>query len=155
MPMLRILTLTLALAAMPAWAAGPSVSVAGARVVEGPRLGLGPAQPCAARGDVTIHVTFTDPDGVTYADVRLGSVRVRPEVTPQVRAAIWVPDYSRPDRFYRWRYENRDRPSVSHTIPITVELVPGVGSVPAEIVAKDARGALTIRHFRLIPAACR
>lgn len=155
--MLRILTLVLAFAAAPAWAAGPTISVSGARIVEGRGLGLGPlgSKPCGATGQATFHVTFSDPDGVTYADVRLGSVRVRPEVTPQVRTAIWVPDYARPDRFYRWRYENTDRPSVSHTIPITVDLVPGAGAIPVEIFAKDARGTLTIRNFRVIPAACR
>ena len=157
--MIRILTLALALAAAPAWAAGPGFTISGATVYGLPELEevaplIGPE--CGTAGRTRIYVTFADPDGIAYAAVTLRSVQVRPDVSDQAETWLWIPDYARPARGYRWRYEDTDgRLQLRHTIPIAIELVPGAGPIPAEIMAKDGNGALKVRELALIPAACR
>lgn len=155
--MVRSLALVLALAAAPAWAAGPGFSISGAQAVgfrEAPALVKGPA--CGASGSTTIHVTFSDPDGIAYAAVALGSARTRPDVTDQARAWLWIPDYARPQRAYRWRYEDTDgRLAVRHTIPVEIDLLPAAGPIWTEVMAKNGRGGLTVRRFALQPDACR
>jgi hypothetical protein len=155
--MIRSLTLVLALVAAPAWAAGPGFSISGARAVgppEMPALVKGPA--CGASGSTTIYVTFSDPQGIAYAAVDLGATRTRPDVTAQADAWLWLPSYARPARAYQWRYEDTDgRLSVRHTIPMEIDLAPAAGPIWTEVMAKDGRGAMTIRRFALRPDACR
>ena len=156
--MIRILTLALALAAAPAWAAGPGFTISGATAYGVPGLEeiaalTGPE--CGVAGRTRIHVRFADPDGIAYAAVTLRSVQVRPAVSDQAETWLWIPDYARPARGYRWRYEEPAATRTRHTIPIVVELVPGAGPIPAEIMAKDGDGALKVRTLALVPAACR
>jgi hypothetical protein len=151
------LALALALAAAPAWAAGPGFSISGARTVgipELPALARGPA--CGVSGSTTIHLTFSDPDGIAYAALDLGAVRTRPDVSAQAEASLWLPNYARPARAYRWRYEDTDgRLYARHTISAEIDLVPSAGPIWTEVIAKDGRGAMTIRRFALRPDACR
>ena len=156
--MIRILTLALALVAAPASAQGPGVSISGASIVGLPGLeefaaAHGPE--CGASGRTSISVTFADPEGITYAAVDLRSVQVRPAVPDRAETWLWLPGYARPKRGYRWRYEQVPATRTRHTIPIAIELVPGAGPIPAEVVAKDGTGAMTIRRFALRPADCR
>ncbi len=156
--MIRSLILLLALAAAPALAGGPDFSIAGARVVGLPGFEeitaiTGPD--CNATGRTRINVTFADPDGIAYAAVDLRSSQVRPAVSEQAEARLWIPNYERPERAYRWRYEDPAALRTSYTIPIALELIPGAGPIPTEVMTKDGRGALKIRRFALVPAACR
>ena len=156
--MIRILTLALALAAAPASADDPDITIFGATAYGVPGLEeitalTGPE--CGVAGRTRIDVTFTDPDGISYAAVTLRSVQVRPAVSDRAETWLWIPDYARPARGYRWRYEEPAATRTRHTIPVVIELVPGAGPIPAEIVAKDGDDALTVRTLALVPAACR
>ena len=155
--MIRSLMLVLAFAAAPAWAAGPGFTILGAQKVGVPELpALTWAGPCAAFGTTTIGVTFTDPDGIAYAAVRLGAVAARPAVSDQAETWLWIPDYARPARGYQWRYEDSDgRLYLRYTLPVQIDLVPGTGPIWTEVIAKDGSGAMTIRRFGLVPDACR
>jgi hypothetical protein len=155
--MVRVVTLILVLIASPSLAAGPAVSISGASAVGVPGLPQVSAYtgaPCRASGLARIYVTFTDPDGITYAAVNLNSVGVRPAVSAQDEAWLWVPSYARPKRGYQWRYEDLGATRTRHTIPITIDLVPGARPILTEIMAKDGSGALRIRTFALVPDAC-
>ena len=155
--MIRSLTLVLALAAAPAWAGGPGFAIAGADVVNlwgFPALARAPA--CGASGTTTIYVTFADPEGIAYASVSLGAVRARPGVSERAETWLWLPDYARPNRGYQWRYEDTEGGLFArHTLPVQIDLVPSAGAIPAQVMAKDGVGAMTIRRFALIPDACR
>lgn len=156
--MIRILTLALALATAPAWAAGPGFTISGATAYGLPVLDelaplFGPE--CRVSGRTRIDVTFSDPDGIAYAAVTLRSSEVRPAVSDRAETWLWIPSYARPARGYRWRYEEPTATRTRHTIPMAIEVFPGAGPIPAEIVAKDGSGALKIRELTLIPTACR
>lgn len=156
--MIRILTFALALAAAPAWAGGPGFTISGARAYGLPGLEdiapyTGPA--CGAAGRATIHVTFSDPDGIAYAAVDMRSDEVRPAVSEQAETWLWIPGYSRPARSYQWRYEEPDATRTRHTIPIQIVVQPNARPIPTEIMTKDGKGALKIRRFALIPTVCR
>lgn len=156
--MIRTLTLAIALLATPAFAGGPGFTISGARAVGIPglpELAAATGARCRASGRTTIHVTFSDPEGIAYAAVDLGAVQVRPGVSARARTWLWLPDYARPARGYRWRYEEDGVLATRHTIPVTIDMVPGAGPIPTEVMAKDGTGAMTIRTFALMPAACR
>ena len=155
--MIRLLTLLLGLAAAPAWAAGPGFSISNAEVVGVPglpELAVMTGARCGATGRTTVYVTFADPDGIAYAAVTLGAVQARPGVSEQAETWLWLPDYARPKRGYRWRYEDKPPLRTRHTVPVTIDLVPWAGPIPTEVMAKDGRGGMTIREFALVPDAC-
>ncbi len=156
--MIRTLTLLLALAGAPALANGPDFSIAGARVVGIPgfeEITARSGPRCNATGRARIDVTFTDPDGIAYAAVDLRSSQVRPAVSEQAETWLWIPNYERPERSYRWRYEDPAALRTLYTIPIALELIPGAGPIPTEVMTKDGKGGLKIRRFALVPSACR
>lgn len=156
--MIRVLAAAFALAAAPALAAGPEINISGASTVGLPGLNklaaLGGPH-CTGAPRTRIDVTVTDPDGIAYAAIDLSSAHVRPVVSANAATWLWIPDSSRSRRSYRWRYEEKTASSTMRTVPAVIDVVAGAGPIPAEIIAVDGKGRLTIRNIALFPTACR
>lgn len=156
--MIRALTAALALAAAPAFAAGTEFNISGASTVGwsgfSDLAALGGPH-CNGSPRTRIDVTFSDPDGIAYAAVDLSSVHVRPAVSADVATWLWIPDSARAKRNYRWRYEEKAASRTTKTIPVAVDVMAGAGPIPAEVMAVDGKGRLSVRTLALFPTACR
>lgn len=156
--MIRVLAAVLALAAAPALAAGPGIDISGASTVGmsgfADLAALGGPH-CTGAPRTRIDVTVTDPDGIAYAAIDLSSAHVRPVMSANAATWLWIPDSARPKRSYRWRFEEKAATRTTRTVPMAIDVVAGAGPIPAEIMAVDGKGRMSVWSIALFPAACR
>ena len=127
---------------------GPIVAIYGADRA-------GPGDTCRRSGLARMRFTFADPEGVAYAAVHIGAVAVRPAVSDRAETWLWLPDYARPERKYRWRYEDPAATRDARTLPVAVEVVAGAGPLEVTLIGKDGSGDMITSELEVVPALCR
>ena len=109
---------------------------------------------CAVRGGpALLFFAFADPDGIDYAAVQIGAETVRPAVSERAETWLWIPDYAREKRAYRWRFEDTGVLRARRIIPVALEIVPGDEPLNVHVETKDGDENLEVVDFTLSRAA--
>ncbi|MBM9595758.1 hypothetical protein [Roseitranquillus sediminis] len=150
--MIRFLTLAVVAALATASAASADAPTA---VITGARAAEPISTVCLGGGRARFYVTFSDPDGISYAAVHLAADSIRPAVPERTKTWLWIPDYARDQRAYRWRYEDPSASRTSRTIPVVVDVMQGSRPLTVHLEAKDAGEGLLIEEVEILPSVCR